>query len=141
MKLRLQTGLAFALCVWLAACATPGTSPVRAGADAANTVAARKATDAVVVGRSTKADLIATLGKTTVVSFDSGYEVWVYQIIGDRITEETATRASWVERILHSGSEQETSRGRSEFVILFDPSGTVTKTRIRPAPAAGRKQP
>lgn len=142
MKLRFRTGLAFALCAWLAACANPGASPVRAGTDAANTVAARKATDAVAVGRSTKAEVIAALGKTTVVSFDSGYEVWVYQIIGDRVTEETAARASWVERILHASSEQETSRGRTEFVILFDPSGTVTKTRIRPAPAAGgAKQP
>jgi len=106
-------------------------------ADTANTLAARKAADAVAIGSSTEAELIAFLGKTTVVAFDSGYEVWVYQIIGDRVSGDTAARASWVERILHGSSEQETSRGKCEFVILFEPSRVVTKTRIRPAPAPG----
>lgn len=62
----------------------------------------------VVPGRSTKADLLATLGKTdAAVRFDSGYEAWMYQVPADG--------------------------GRySEFVILIDPRGIVSKTRRRP---------
>jgi hypothetical protein len=59
--------------------------------------------------------------------------VWVYQIKGDSVTGETAVKASWWERIAHAGSEKGTL-GKTEFVVLFAPSGVVTKTRIRPAP-------
>ena len=137
MKSRFHAGLAFALCACVAGCAAPGASPVTTGTAAANTISARSARDAITIGKSTKADVIAALGKTTVVSFDSGFEVWVYQIIGASVTGETAARASWVERILHAGSENGTSRGKSEFVVLFAPSGVVAKTRIRPTPAPG----
>ena len=65
----------------------------------------------VTIGKSTKSDVLAALGKTTVVSFDSGFEVWVYQI-----KDETPVA------------------GKTEFVVLFAPSGVVAKTRIRPAP-------
>lgn len=64
----------------------------------------------VAVGNSSKDDVMAALGPGTVVRFDSGYEVWLY-------------------RAAPSGS----NTAKAEFVILFDPSGTVKKTRIRPA--------
>src|SRR5450759_1698790 len=121
MKTRFHAGVAFALCACVAGCAVPGASPVTTGAAAANAISARNAKDAITIGKSTKADVIAALGKTTVVSFDSGFEVWIYQIIGERVTGETAA-ASWVERILHAGSENGTSRGKTEFVVLFAPS-------------------
>jgi hypothetical protein len=65
----------------------------------------------VVPGRTTKAELLATLGKTKAVVFDSGYEAWLYDIPA--------------------------GGGRfSEFVVLIDPQGMVKKTRRRaPAPA------
>ncbi|MEO8144421.1 MAG: hypothetical protein ABI654_09425 [Betaproteobacteria bacterium] len=56
----------------------------------------------VVVGNSTKAEVVAALGKTTIVSFDSGFEVWLYK-----------------------------RPDKTELVILFAPSGVVTKSRIR----------
>jgi hypothetical protein len=56
----------------------------------------------VIVGRSTKAEVLAALGKATVVSFDSGFEAWLYKR-GDK----------------------------SELLILFAPSGVATKSRIR----------
>jgi hypothetical protein len=136
MKARFHAGVVFALCACVAGCAVPGMSPVTAGTAAANSISVRNATDAITIGKSTKADVIAALGKTAVVSFDSGFEVWVYQIIGERVTGESAAKASWVERILHAGSEKGT-RGNTEFVVLFAPSGVVTKTRIRPAPPPG----
>jgi hypothetical protein len=136
MKSRFHAGVVFAFCACVAGCAVPGASPVTTGTAAANAISARIARDAITIGKSTKADVIAAFGKTTAVSFDSGFEVWVYQVIGERVTGETAAKPSWVERILHAGSETGT-RGNTEFVVLFAPSGVVTKTRIRPAPPPG----
>jgi hypothetical protein len=60
----------------------------------------------VVPGRTTKAELLATLGKTKSVVFDSGYETWLYQ--------------------------SPAGGGRfAEFVVLIDPTGVVAKTRRR----------
>ena len=71
------------------------------------------ATDArLIPGKSTKADVLAALGKTTAISFDSGYEIWVYHV------KEAARRDA----------------RPAEFVVLFDPSGVLAKTRTRPAP-------
>ena len=64
---------------------------------------------AIAPGRSTKAEILAALGKSTVVKFDSGYEVWVYRgnVAGSQPTEKT------------------------EFVILFGPDGVLKKARVR----------
>ena len=62
----------------------------------------------IVAGTTTKAQLLAAFGPTKSVVFDSGYETWVYQVPG--------------------GGGQ-----FSEFVVLVNPAGLVTKTRIRPA--------
>lgn len=64
----------------------------------------------VVVGKSTKAGVKEALGEATVIPFDSGFEVWVYRWPGAAGTLRAAT----------------------ELVILFEPSGVVKKTRIRP---------
>lgn len=72
------------------------------------------ARDKITVGRSTKADVAAALGRATVIPFDSGYEVWVYRWAG----------------------AQPTTRAATELVVLFEPSGLVRKTRIRPGYAA-----
>jgi len=99
-----------------------------ATATPAKTISAHNAKDAVTIGKSTKADVVDALGKATVISFDSGFEVWVYKYKGD-----TPAKVSWVERLAHAGSERETL-GDTEFVVLFAPSGVVTKARIRAAP-------
>ena len=87
----------------LAGCATgqgtPGTQ-----------VAAERLATSIVPGRTTKAELLASFGKTKNVVFDSGFEAWLYQS--------------------PAGS------GRfAEFVILLDPAGVVVKTRQRPPSA------
>jgi hypothetical protein len=94
----------------------------------ANIISAHEAKDAITLGKSTKADVIAALGKTVVISFDSGFEVWVYQYTGD-----TAAKENGIDRIEQAGSGNGT-RGKTEFVVLFAPSGVVTKTRTRFAP-------
>ena len=65
-----------------------------------------EARSALTIGKSTKADALAALGKTVTVPFDSGYEVWVYHL----------------------------KPGTAEFVLLFDPAGVLARTRVRTAP-------
>lgn len=76
----------------------------------ASNVPAQRAGEAVVPGRSTKADVLAALGKARVIRFESGYEVWVYR-------GRTADSAL---------------PGKTEFVVLFAPDGLARKTRLRP---------
>ena len=91
-----------ALCVCVAGCAAPGGQPSRT--PAAGVPA--EARSALTVGKSTKGDVLAALGKTVTVPFDSGYEVWVYHL----------------------------KPGTAEFVLLFDPAGVLARTRVRTAP-------
>lgn len=72
---------------------------------------AQAAMERIVIGRSSKADVAAGLGTAIVIEFDSGYAVWVYR---------------WAD------AEQTTPRAATELVLLFDPSGLVTKLRLRP---------
>lgn len=86
----------------LAGCAT---TPPPLG----TTVPEARLTAALVPGQTTRAQMLATLGPTKFVHFDTGYEVWLYQAPADG--------------------------GRfSEVIVLVDPSGIVQKTRRR-APA------
>ena len=102
-----------ACCAWMAGCAQMG-GPVRAddapGVLRAGGVSAQAAQASVVIGKSTKADVMAALGQATAIPFDSGFEVWVYRWRG----------------------AQKTNRAATELVILFEPSGVVKKTRVRP---------
>lgn len=69
---------------------------------------------AVRPGASTKAEVAAAYGRSNVVTFDSGNEVWVYRWLGaDR-----------------------TPRGATELVILFDRAGIARKARLRPGYSA-----
>ena len=61
--------------------------------------------NALAIGKSTKADVRAALGDAVVVDFASGYEVWVYR--------------------------GKFSPPGAELVLLFEPSGILTKTRVR----------
>jgi hypothetical protein len=86
----------------LAGCAT---TPPPVG----TSVPAAKLDSAIVPGQTTRDQMVAALGTTKSVRFDSGYEVWLYQSPADG--------------------------GRfAEFVVLVDPAGIVRKTRRR-APA------
>lgn len=98
MKLPL---IALAACL-LAGCAT---APPPVG----TSIPAAKLDSAVVPGQTIRAQMLAALGPTKFVRFDTGYEVWLYQSPADG--------------------------GRfAEFVVLVDPAGVVSKTRRR-APA------
>lgn len=71
-------------------------------------VAAERLQQSIIPGATTKAQLLAAFGPTRNVVFDSGYEAWVYQ--------------------------SPAGGGRfSEFVVLINRDGVVTKTRTRAA--------
>jgi hypothetical protein len=75
-------------------------------------LSAQAAQDALAIGNSTKADVRAALGQAVVVDFASGYEVWVYR---ERAPEKP----------------QEPPAPRAELVLLFAPSGILSRTRVR----------
>jgi hypothetical protein len=102
-----QAWLAIAFCVCIAACATPATTGIPS---------ARDAQAAMAIGKSTKADVEAALGKAIVVSFDSGYEVWIYR-------EKSAAAGL--------GLFGQPTQERPELVLLFEQAGTLKKTRVR----------
>jgi outer membrane protein assembly factor BamE (lipoprotein component of BamABCDE complex) len=102
---------ALALIALLAGCAQTGALREDApGFIQSRGVTPQSALDTIAVGRSTKADVAAALGRATVIPFDSGYEVWVYRWRG----------------------AQPTTRAATELVVLFERSGVVRKTRVRP---------
>jgi hypothetical protein len=91
-------------------CAGPGAPQQGAESSKAAALPPLAAQSMVVIGRSTKRDVEAVLGKAAAVQFDSGWDVWAYRWRG----------------------KQRTTRGDTELVILFGPDGVVRKTRIRP---------
>ena len=102
-------------------CAIDGTPGAVVTSMRANVLTSNRASNAVVVEKSTKADVIAALGPTQAIRFDSGYEVWVYRLAD----------APPAPRI--AASDKAWPPAPAEFVVLFGPSGIVTKTRVRPA--------
>lgn len=116
-----RIGVALALALCIAGCATqPSTAPSAVVTPVRpKVVPADRVKDAVAIGKTSKADVIASLGETLVIGFDTGYEVWVYTLAEER-TPRIAGRAA-------PGTS-------AEFVILFAPSGLVAKSRVRPAP-------
>lgn len=72
---------------------------------------------AITVGQTTKTELDAAFGPATAISFDAGYDVWVYK---GPATD--ATR--FLPRLL-------TPKPPREVVVLFDADGRVSKYRVR----------
>ncbi len=87
----------------LSGCASPGKP---AFSDPALTM--QGASERIVPGQSTRADVVSALGRAAVITFDSGFEVWAY-------------------RSASPGAQ----RIDTELVILLDRSGMVTKMRLR----------
>ena len=102
---------AVAVCVLLGACAImqPPPKPADTPLGPGEIRSARAGESALAAGKSTKADVRAALGEATVVDFASGYEVWVYR-----------------ER-----AQEKELAPKAELVLLFTPSGILTRTRVR----------
>lgn len=103
-------------CLGIAGCAGIGASePSADGRGHVRTptgeqLSPQRAMERILPGTSSRADVSATLGSAIVVPFDNGHEVWIYR---------------W------PGTDR-TTRSSAELVLLFDPSGTVRKARVRP---------
>jgi hypothetical protein len=94
--------LAFLCCaLGLAACASVAQPPPGA------VVAEDRLRQMAAPGASTRATILAQLGPTTSLRFDSGYEVWRY--------------------LTPAGPG-----AYGEYVIVFDPRGVVAKARFAP---------
>jgi hypothetical protein len=87
----------------------PSPKPAQKPLGPGEVLSAQAAQDALSIGSSTKADVRAALGQAVVVDFSSGYEVWVYR---ERPKEESAVP-------------------KTELVLLFSPSGILSRTRVR----------
>ncbi|NML62745.1 hypothetical protein HHL21_16990 [Massilia sp. RP-1-19] len=85
--------------VLLGACASAPPPP-------GTVVAPARFSQAVIAGVTTRAELLAALGNTKAIVFDSGYEAWLY--------------------LSPAGADRYT-----EFVVLVGPDGVVRKTRRR----------
>jgi len=71
----------------------------------------------ITVGKTTRVDLDAALGNATVVSFDPGYEVWVYK---------NQLQSPAVSRFIPLLEP----KGTREVAVMFDQAGVVKKYRI-----------
>jgi len=83
-------------------------------------VKALSAQATIAVGKSTKSDVMATLGKSMFVPFESGFEVWAYRFKDP--SEETPPA--------RSKEPPKPPPRETELVVLFAPSGIATKTRM-----------
>lgn len=100
------------VCGLLAGCTSPQASfnpEKRSSPFRDPTLSIQSAKEAITVGTSNRAELLAALGPATVILFDSGFEVWVYR-----------------------EAPSATANSPAELVILFSPEGVVNKMRVRP---------
>ena len=112
---RLCSCILCAVCLWLTGCAGSfGEEESKNSAPSFRDpkMSVQEALDALVIGKSTQADVVAALGKAAVIKFDSGFEVWVYRVRSNEIAVK-----------------------KTEVVVLFAPSGVVKKVRTRTSPA------
>jgi len=80
--------------------------------------AAAEAARGKVHAGDTRQQVAAALGPSNILQFESGWQVWVYRWPG----------------------ADESTRSATELVILFEPGGTVRKTRVRrPEDTASRR--
>jgi hypothetical protein len=104
------------VCLCVAGCANTGMvdpspdGPGSAHTPAGQSLAPKAAMDMIAIGKTAKVDVSAALGRAIVIPFESGYEVWIYRWAG----------------------ADKTTRAATELVVLFEPSGLVTKARVRP---------
>ena len=79
-----------------------------------------RAAHAIVIGKSTKADISAAFGQASVTPYASGHEVWLYQLGYGKIVDSLP----YVNLVLSSADNPK------ELSILFDRGGVVRKYRL-----------
>ena len=104
------------LACMLAGCASTGVGTLTPVAD--NALALH-----IQAGSTTREQLRLALGSAAVVSFDSGYEVWVYK------NQEGAPKLLRYVPVVGLGAALVPTRTR-ELVVRFGPDGVVRKVRV-----------
>ena len=99
--------------LFVAGCAAVAPKPEEKPLGPGEVASAHAAKEILELRETTKADVRKALGEAVVVDFASGYAVWVYR-----------------ERSKQLEKEKPPIPG-AELVLLFEPSGILTKTRVR----------
>ncbi len=81
---------------------------------------------AIALGQSTKADIEKNLGKTKSIHFDSDFEIWIYRYQGRTEAGQSCGGPSLMSMLT---SSPDTSF--CELIILFNPAGVATKSRMK----------
>ncbi|MFL6631608.1 MAG: hypothetical protein ACJ8HJ_04730 [Massilia sp.] len=98
----------------LAGCASTGNGVVK-------TLTQERAAQAIVIGKSTKADIGAAFGAANVTTFANGYELWLYQVGYAKVVDSVP----YVNLVVSSADN------KRELSILFDRNGVVKKYQLR----------
>jgi hypothetical protein len=98
----------------LAGCASTGNGAVK-------TLTQERAAQAIVIGKSTKADIGAAFGAASITNFTNGYELWLYQVGYAKVVDSLP----YVNLVVNSADN------KRELSILFDRNGVVKKYQLR----------
>lgn len=98
----------------LAGCAATGNGVV-------NTLTQERAAQAIVIGKSTRADIEAAFGTASITRFANGYELWLYQVGYAKVVDSVP----YVNLVVSSADN------KRELSILFDRTGVVKKYQLR----------
>ena len=99
--------------VFAAACAGCAAT----GNGAVKTLTRQEAAQAIVIGKSTRADIAAAFGTASVTRFANGYELWLYQV----------GYAKAVDSMPYVNLVVSSADNKRELSILFDRGGVVKK--------------
>ena len=129
MRLELRTLAAAVVTGGLVGCATQARVSSGAGSEGSSRYgsAAEVARAAESLRGGTAGDVVAALGSTTVIRFDSGYEVWVYRYVDAAPRKQAHSPDGAPAR----PDKAERDEPPFELVMLFTPSGVVAKVRVR----------
>jgi outer membrane protein assembly factor BamE (lipoprotein component of BamABCDE complex) len=100
----------FLLAAALAGCASTGNGALA-------TLTQARASEAIVIGKSTKAQVRQAFGEPDVTPFANGYELWLYQLGYAKIVDSLP----YVNLVVSSADN------KRELSILFDQAGVVKK--------------
>ena len=112
----MRTG--FIACLLLAAALTGCATTT--GNGAVTTLTQDRAAQAIVIGKSTRADISAAFGTASVTQFPNGYELWLYQVGYSKMVDSMP----YVNLLVSSADN------KRELSILFDKTGVVKKYQL-----------
>ncbi|UTY59720.1 hypothetical protein [Massilia sp. erpn] len=113
MKKTLRAAILSILSWTLAGCASTGNGAIK-------TLTQEGAAHAIVIGKSTRADINESFGSASVTKFSNGYELWLYQLGYSKMVDSLP----YVNLVLSS------AENKRELSILFDQAGVVKKYQL-----------